>query len=143
MKIYNKKAYFKYIILDKFEAGVVLGGAEVKAFRTGAVNITEAFIKIINGELFLINALIQSRPKSTDPTRRRKLLMHKKQTEKLQSLIKTKKLTLIPLSMYTKAHFIKVEVALVKAKKDYQKKDVLKKRDLKRQIERELLDKNN
>ncbi len=142
MRVSNKKAYFNYKILDKFEAGVVLTGAEVKAFRAGSVSLSESFVKILNGELHLINTHIQAKTDGLRPTRSRKLLVHKREAQRLQGLIKTKKLTLIPLSMYTKGRLIKVEVAVVKAKKDFQKKNILKKRDLDRQMERELLDKD-
>lgn len=143
MKVANKKAHFKYNILDKFEAGVSLNGSEVKAFRAGRASLDGAFIRIMSGEMYLINAhLAQPDADNINPTRRRRLLMHRREIEKLESLIKAKKLTLIPLSMYTRGRLIKIEVAVVKAKRDYQKREGLKKRDLDRQMERELIDKD-
>jgi len=141
MRINNKKAYFKYNILDKFEAGIVLGGTEVKAFRSGAVSINEAFVRVMNGQMYLINAHFKQIPGTLSSTRTRKLLLHKREIEKLENAVKAKKLTLIPLSMYTKGRLIKVEVALVKAKKNFQKREKIKKRDLDRQMERESLEK--
>lgn len=141
MRINNKKAYFKYNILDKFEAGIVLSGTEVKAFRSGAVSINEAFVRVMNGQMYLINAHFKQIPGTLSSTRTRKLLLHKREIEKLENAVKAKKLTLIPLSMYTKGRLIKVEVALVKAKKNFQKREKIKKRDLDRQMERESLEK--
>ncbi len=141
MRINNKKAYFKYNILDKFEAGIVLSGTEVKAFRSGAVSINEAFVRVMNGQMYLINAHFKQIPGTLSSTRTRKLLLHKREIEKLENAVKAKKLTLIPLFMYTKGRLIKVEVALVKAKKNFQKREKIKKRDLDRQMERESLEK--
>ncbi len=142
MRINNKKAHFKYNILDKIEAGMALAGSEVKAFRSGAVSINEAYVRVMDGQMYLINAHFNQIPGSTlNSTRRKKLLVHRREIEKLENIVKAKKLTLIPLSMYTKGRLIKVEVAVVKAKKNFQKRENIKKRDLDRQMERESLDK--
>ena len=136
MKILNRKAKFDFLFLEKYEAGIALTGAEVKALRAGKGNITQAYGKELGGELYLINANITV----DNPTRSRKLLLHKKEIVKILSEIKAKKLTLVPTKVYTKGRHIKVELALAKAKKTHQKRQVLKNRDIKREIERELKD---
>jgi SsrA-binding protein len=135
MRISNKQAKFNYQILEKFEAGIVLTGKEVKAIRAGQGNISQSFAKIIDGELFLINANIAVDDRST---RTRKLLLHKNQIITIGMKVKAKKLTLVPLKMYTKGHLVKVQLALAKLKKKYQKKQSLKKKAIEREIEQEL-----
>jgi len=131
VKILNRKAKFNYQILDKYNAGVVLSGSEVKGIRAGKVDLTNSHVKYIDGEPFLINANISS----LEPLRSRKLLLHKKENEKINAEIKAKKLTLVPTKVYTVGRLVKVEIALAKSKKRYQKKETLKKRDIKRQID--------
>lgn len=127
MKVLNRKAHYNYEIIEKFEAGLVLTGAEVKHFRKGQVSLQSAHAKIIAGEIFLVGMVL-------DTDRSRKLLMHKKQIVALESKIKQKKLTIIPLSVYTRARLVKVELALARAKRKFEKKELIKKKDIDRDI---------
>ena len=139
MKTINKKAGRNYKLLEKFEAGVVLTGAEVKAVKRGKVDLSRSFGKIIDGEIFLVNANIALDDiKDQSATRSRKLLLHKKEITSILTKIKAKKLTLVPTKMYTKKRLIKVEVALAKAKRRHEKREAIKSADIKRDIEREL-----
>lgn len=143
MQIINKKARFKYKLLESLEAGIVLNGAEVKALRAGKVDISNSHAKIINNEAYLINANIPVEGKKDyDSTRSRKLLLHKDQIIQLKSKIKAKRLTLVPVRMYTKGNLVKVEIALAKAKREFEKREKIKEKDLERQIERELKDRS-
>ncbi len=145
MKIYNRKARFNYNLFDKYETGISLVGGEVKAVRQGSVDISQSYAKVINGEAFLINANIPvAGKKDYDAQRTRKLLLHKKELVSIESKIKAKKLTLVPVKVYTKGRLIKVEIALAKSKRKYEKKESIKKKDIERDIERELIgDKGN
>ena len=139
MKVTNKKAFFNYEISDAFEAGIVLAGAEVKSIKSGRVNLSDAFVKIVGGELWLVNADIP-RYKSDgsleyDSKRSRKLLVKRKELVKIDSKLKQKNLTLIPLSVYTSRGKIKVEVAFGKGRKKHEKKA----REKERELDRELL----
>ena len=139
MRIKNKKASFNYEISDAFEAGIVLAGAEVKSIKSGRVNLSDAFVKIVGGELWLVNADIP-RYKSDgsleyDSKRSRKLLVKRKELVKIDSKLKQKNLTLIPLSVYTSRRKIKVEVAFGKGRKKHEKKA----REKERELDRELL----
>ncbi len=141
MKISNKRAFFDYRILEKFEAGINLYGAEVKAVRLGHADLTGAHVRIMGSEAYLINAKIfpykYSRPEGYDEQRTRKLLLHKNEIIALKSKTEGQNLTLVPLSMYTTKSFIKVEIALGKGKKEYDKKESIKKKDIQREIEEE------
>lgn len=138
-KIINRRASFDYQLFDRFEAGLVLSGAEVKAIRAGHANLSQAHAKFVGPELFLVNAAI-SVPGKKDyrPTQSRKLLLHKHQLISLSTTCKAKKLTLIPLKLYTKGRLLKLEFALAKPKRKHQKRAALKKRDLQRDLEHEL-----
>jgi SsrA-binding protein len=142
MKIVNRKATFDYSVLERFEAGIHLLGAEVKAARAGQVDLHGSFAKIMGSEVYLINAKILpykfARPEVYDARRTRKLLLHKKQIISLKSKIEGANLTIVPLSMYTKGSLIKLELALAKSKKKFEKKELLKKQDLDREIEETL-----
>jgi len=139
MKIKNRKVFFNYKILDRFEAGISLTGGEAKAASMGQINLSNAYVKIINNEAFLIGATINIKgAKDYDPTRTRKLLLKKKEIISINSVIKGKNLTIVPLSMYNTRRLIKVEIALAKSKKKHQKRDVIKERDIKIDAEREL-----
>ncbi len=142
MKIVNKRAFFDYSILEKFEAGINLYGAEVKAVRLGHADLTGSHVRIMGSEAYLINAKIfpykYSRPENYDEQRTRKLLLHKQEIIALKSKTEGQNLTLVPVSMYTTKSFIKVEIALGKGKKQYDKKESIKKKDLKREIEQEM-----
>lgn len=142
MKIANKRAFFDYSILEKFEAGINLYGAEVKAVRLGHADLTGSHVRIMGTEAYLINAKIfpykYSRPENYDEQRTRKLLLHKKEIIALKSKTEGQNLTLVPLNMYTTKSFIKVEIALGKGKKQYDKKEAIRKKDIQREVEQEL-----
>ena len=142
MKITNKKAFFDYRLLERFEAGINLYGFEVKSVRLGKADLSGSFIKIIGSEAYLINAKIfpyqQAQIENYDDKRTRKLLLHKKEIIALKSKVEGSNLTLVPVSLYVKHGFVKVEVALGKGKKKFEKRESIKKKDLQRDIEREL-----
>lgn len=138
MRIINKRARFDYQILETFEAGISLTGAEAKSIREKRANLSQSYAKIIGREAYLINANIPVVNVSTNSTRSRKLLLHKSQIISTQSKIKQRKLTLVPLAMYTKGRLIKVELALAKPKRKFEKKAQIKKKDIERELEREL-----
>lgn len=132
MAIINRKAKFDYEILEKYEAGIVLNGDEVKAIRGGKVNISQSFAKFVEGELYLVNGVI------ADSSRSRKLLMHKNELNKIAQEIKAKKLTLVPLKLYNKGRIFKIELGLARHKKAYQKREKIKATDIEREMAREL-----
>lgn len=141
MRKVNKRAKYDYKILEKFEAGVVLSGAEVKAVKNGNVDLSASYAKIINDEAYLINVNIPvPGKKDYDSQRTRKLLLHKNEIISIKTKIEGKRLTLVPVSMYTKGRLVKVEIALAKPKRKFEKKEQKKKKDIERQIERELKD---
>ncbi len=140
----NKKAFFDYHIEEKFEAGLELMGSEVKAIRAGRVNLKDGFIKIVKGEAFVFNVHI-GRLETThhhyghEERRSRKLLLHKRQIEKMLIAVEKEGFTLVPLSLYfNDRNIAKMQVAIVKGKKLYDKREDLKQKDLKRDIERAL-----
>jgi len=138
MKIINRRAPYDYQLLEKFEAGIVLSGPEVKSVKAGHLHLEEAFCQVKNGELWLFNAHIHPYKfadlRNYDPRRARKLLLHKKEILKLAQHFSQKGLTIIPVSCYTKGNKIKLEIALAKGKKKYEKKETIKKRDIEREI---------
>ncbi len=142
MKIDNKRAFFDYEILEKMEAGINLYGSEVKAVRLGHADLSGSFVKIIGSEVYLVNAKIfpykYATPEGYDQKRTRKLLFHKREIIALKSKSEGSNLALVPLSMYIKKGFIKVEVGLGKGKREYDKRAKIKKRDIQRSIEQEL-----
>ena len=131
----NKKAYFDYEIIEKFEAGIVLTGAEIKAIRAGKANLTGTFCRIYNREAVILNMHIEG---VEDPERSRKLLMHKNEILNLQNKLDQKGLNLIPLSLYLKRGYAKLEIGLAKGKKNYDRREELKKRDIERQKEKDI-----
>jgi len=131
----NKKAWHEYEILEKFEAGIVLTGQEIKAIRAHRVNLSGTFARIQGNEAWILNMHIAN---VDEPERSRKLLMHKVEIQSLIGKTQQKGLALIPLSIYLKKGKAKVEIALARGKKLYDRRDELKKRDLERQTEREL-----
>lgn len=140
MRIFNRKAQYEYEITDKLEAGIILNGGEVKSIIEGKVSIDDAYVKNISGELFLVNAHIHPYQfaKETDPKRIRKLLVHKKELLALSNKMQQKNLVLIPISLYSLKNKIKLEIALARGKKDYERKNSTKKRDLVRKKEEEV-----
>lgn len=137
----NRKAWYDYEVLDRYEAGIALKGSEVKSIKAGNVSLKDGFVSIENGEAWLWNCHVSqwshSSSDSYDPTRRRKLLLHREEIDKLAGKVKQKGLTLIPLSMYAVRGRIKVSVGLCKGKKKYDKKRREKERRLDREIHRE------
>jgi len=145
--IQNKKARFDYTIEDKFEAGLVLRGWEVKSIRAGGASIKESHIFVRDGELFLLNANITplktaSTHEKVDPTRTRKLLMHKHEIMRLIGRVEQAGYTLIPLDMHFKDGRVKLEIGLGKGKKLYEKRQDASKKEWKRQQERLLKTRN-
>ena len=130
----NKKAYYNYEILEKFEAGIVLQGSEVKALRAGRTNLNDAFCRFIKGELYLMNAHIAhldttNRNFARDTRSPRKLLMHKKELDKLFGKITKDGMTIVPLSIYfNKRNLAKVSIALAKGKQLHDKRETLKRK---------------
>jgi len=140
--IVNKKARYEYEILRKWEAGIVLKGAEVKSVREGRVSFTNSFIRIKDGEVFLYNLHIASYFNSSqvdyDPKRERKLLLHKNEIKSLIGTLTQKRLTLIPLSVYFKEGKVKLEIGLAKGKRLYDKREKLKEKTVEKEIRRTL-----
>ncbi len=139
----NKKAYFDYEILETLEAGIILSGGEVKSIKTGHVNLAGSFVVIKDNELFLINADIppyqpKNSPRDYDSKRSRKLLLHKSEIKSLIGKIKQKGLTLVPLKVYTQKGKIKIQFGIAKGKKQFDKREKIKKREFKREKERML-----
>lgn len=136
----NRKARHEYFVLESYEAGIELVGTEVKSIRQGSVNLKDSWCSIDNGELFIRGLHISPYEKGNifnkDPLRVRKLLMHKKEINKLFGTIKQEGLTLIPLSFYFKDSRVKVQVGLCKGKKLYDKRETAAKRDAMREIDR-------
>ena len=137
----NKKAYHDYFIEEKYEAGLVLHGTEVKSLRMGKCSIKEAFIRIENGEVFIYGMHISPYEKGNifnkDPLRPRKLLMHKKEIQKMVGKIAQKGYTIVPVEVYFKGSLVKVQVALAKGKKLYDKRQDIAKKDQRREAERD------
>ena len=142
----NKKAYHDYFILEKYEAGIVLHGTEVKSLRMGQCSIKEAFIRIENGEMFIYGMHVSPYEKGNifnkDPLRVRKLLLHKLEIRRLMSMIKEKGYTLVPLQVYFKGSLVKVEIGLARGKKLYDKRQDIAKKDQRREAERDFKVKN-
>lgn len=138
MKITNDRAYHDYEIQEKTEAGISLIGAEVKAIKLGHVDLNGAHFRIIGNEAFLINAKIfpyqYARPESYDERRTRKLLLHAREILSLKHRIEGANLTIVPIAMYTIGTLIKVEIAIAKGKKEFDKRRAIKKRDTDREL---------
>jgi SsrA-binding protein len=138
----NRKAHFNYEVIEKYEAGIELLGFEVKSIKGGRAILAGAFAIVRGGEVYLMNMQIPpyqmgNTPLDYDPTRTRKLLLSKKQIKELQNQDAKKSLTMVPLSLYSKGRLVKVELAVVKGKKNYDKRESIKKRDVNREIDRE------
>lgn len=136
----NRKAFHDYFVEETFEAGIVLTGTEIKSVRAGALNLRDSFAQVRNGELWVENMHISPYEAgnrfNVDPYRARKLLMHRKEINRLMGRAQEKGLTIVPLRVYLKKNRAKVEVALVKGKKQYDKRESISNRDAKREIER-------
>lgn len=138
----NRKARHDYTVIDTIEAGMVLQGTEIKAIRNGRMNLKDGFARVRNGEVFLHNVHIspyeQGNLFNHEPLRTRKLLMKKKQIERLIGETKNAGITLVPLKVYIKNGYAKVLIGVCKGKKSYDKREDLKRRDINREIERTL-----
>lgn len=138
----NRKAFSEYYVLEKYEAGIALTGSEVKSIREGRVNLKDSYALVKGQEAFLLNCHISpysfANRSNHDPTRTRKLLLHKYEIERLMGKIKEKGLTMVPLRMYLKGKHIKVEVALVKAKKIWGKREEKRRKAVDKEIRRAL-----
>jgi len=136
----NRKAYHNYHVMDNVEAGIALTGTEIKSIRAGRVSLGDAYVRPEGGELWLLNAHIARYEAgsymSHSPTRSRKLLLHRKEINILTRQLQEKGLTLIPLRLYIKDSVAKVEIALAKGKKLYDKRESITRREVKRDIER-------
>lgn len=139
MFITNKKARFNYFLLETFEAGIALLGREVKAIKDGRADLSNSFARILNGEMYLVNANIPAQDTTNyNPTRTRKLLLHRKEIVSIGGRIRQEKLTIVPTKLYTKGPLIKIQLAFAKSKRKFEKKESLKKKDIERDIEKEL-----
>ena len=143
----NRKARHEYQILEKFEGGIVLKGSEVKALREGKANIKEAYVRLVKTELYVIGMHIgqysNAGYSSHTPVHDRKLLLHKKELKKIQRMVEEKGKTLIPLSMYFKGGYVKVEFGLAQGKKLWDKRKNKMEKDVSRQIDREMKKERN
>ena len=142
MKVINRRARRDYELLEKLEAGISLSGPEVKSVKEGKIRLEEAFVRIRDGEAWLYNARIHpyrfADTKELDASRPRRLLLHKKEILALSQKIKQKRLTIVPVACYTRGRTVKLEIALARGKKKYEKRQALKKKDIEREIEQEL-----
>jgi SsrA-binding protein len=138
----NRKARYEYEVLDTFEAGMVLLGPEVKSLREGRANLVDSFATVRRGEVFLhklhISAYEQANRANAEPTRERKLLLHRHQIVRIASRIKERGLTLVPLRLYFSGGRAKIEVALVRGKRSHDKREDIKQRDANRETQRAL-----
>lgn len=140
----NRKASHDYFIEETYEAGLVLKGTEIKSIRAGRVNITDAHVRIMNGEAFVINMHVAPYEKGNrfnhDPTRSRKLLLRRSEIDKLFGLVQQKGYTIVPLRLYIKNGFAKLLIGLGRGKKQYDKREDLKRKQMKRDIDRAIKD---
>jgi len=136
----NKKAYFNFELGDTFEAGIALLGSEVKSLRAGRANLGDSYAKFRQGELFLLGAHISPYPQASgenhDPERERKLLLHRRELKRLLGKVTEKGFSLVPLKLYLKNGRVKIELALAKGKKIFDKREAIKKKDQRREMER-------
>ncbi|MEW6115947.1 MAG: SsrA-binding protein SmpB [Nitrospirota bacterium] len=136
----NRKAYHDYSIEDTLEAGIQLLGTEVKSLRDGKANLKDSYVLIKDGEVFLFNCHISPYTHGNimnhDPVRTRKLLLNRKEIERMKGRAQQKGYTLVPLKIYFKGPYAKVEIGLAKGKKEYEKRETIKEREAKRDIEK-------
>ena len=142
----NKKAYHDYFIEEKYEAGLVLHGTEVKSLRMGKCSVKESFVRIQNGEVYIYGMNISPYEKGNifnkDPLRIRKLLLHRSEINKMEAKLKEKGLTLVPIKVYFKDSLVKVEIGMARGKKLYDKRQDIAKKDQRREAERDFKVKN-
>ncbi|MFZ3138906.1 MAG: SsrA-binding protein SmpB [Thermodesulfovibrionales bacterium] len=141
----NRKAFHDYSIEDTLEAGIALSGTEVKSLREGKANLKDSYVLVKGGEVFLLNCHISPYSHGNimnhDPVRTRKLLLHRKEIDRMSGKAAAKGYTLIPLKIYFKASFAKVEIGLAKGKRLFEKRDSIKEREAKREIEKAMKNK--
>jgi SsrA-binding protein len=142
----NRKAHFEYFLLDRFEAGIALAGSEIKSVRAGQISLAEAYVEVTDHDAWLVNSHIAPYEAASrfnhDPKRPRRLLLHKKEIREMFDSVRQKGVTIIPVQVYLKDGRAKVEIALAKGKKLYDKRDVMAKRDAEREMRREQSGKN-
>lgn len=142
MEILNRKARHDYFIEETYEAGIELTGTEIKSIRDGSANIKDSYGIVKNDEVFLLNMFINQYKEGNifnhSETRTRKLLLHKKEIKKITEKLELQGLTLIPLKIYFKNNFAKVELGVCRGKKNYDKRETIKERDIKRNVEKTL-----
>lgn len=142
MRITNKRAYHEFNIIETYEAGVNLTGPEVKSVKSNRMSLEGAFVKIIGNEVYLVNTQIflypYTRPDGYDDKRSRKLLLHKKEIISLKSKLASSNLTLVPLECYVSHGFVKLKIALAKGKREFEKREKIKRKDMDRDVQREL-----
>ncbi|NLP44789.1 MAG: SsrA-binding protein SmpB [Peptococcaceae bacterium] len=138
----NRKARHDYFVEDRYEAGIILTGTEIKSIRAGRVNLKDSYAEIVDGEVWLnqmhISPYEQGNRFNHEPLRKRKLLLHRSEISKLVGKVQQQGMTLIPLKIYIKNGLAKIELGLCKGKKSYDKREDIAKRDAKRQMERDL-----
>jgi SsrA-binding protein len=143
----NKRALHDYHILEKLEAGIVLTGSEIKSVRANRVSFNDSYVRIKDGQAWLINTYIAPYPggfdRVYDPTASRRLLLHRRQIDNLAKQIATQNLTIVPLRLYTTHNLAKVEIALAKGKKAFDKRETLRRKDVQRDIDRAIRGKDN
>ena len=142
MEIQNRKANFDYEIIETFEVGIVLTGTEIKSIRLGKANLKDSYAIVKNNEIYLLNMHISKYDQGNifnhDETRTRKLLMHKKEILKLRDKLDLEGFTLVPIKLYFKGSKAKILLGLAKGKKNYDKREAIKKKDIARQVAKEL-----
>lgn len=141
MEIQNRKAKYDYDILETYEAGIVLKGTEIKSIRKGAANLKDSYALIRNGEIYIIGMHISKYEEGNifnhDETRTRKLLLHKKEIKKIKGNVEKEGMTIIPIKLYFKKNKVKILLAVAKGKKNYDKRESIKKKDIERQMQKE------
>lgn len=142
MEIVNRKAQHDYFVEETLEAGIVLTGTEIKSIRAGNCNIKDCYGIVRNHEVYLLNMFVSPYKEGNifnhEETRNRKLLLHKKEIKKIESAIEMKGLTLVPLKLYFKDNYLKVSLGICRGKKDYDKRESIKERDMKREALRNI-----
>ncbi|NLI92817.1 MAG: SsrA-binding protein SmpB [Peptococcaceae bacterium] len=142
----NRKARHEYFVEERYEAGIILTGTEIKSIRASRVNLKDSYAEVVQGEVWLnqmhISPYEQGNRFNHDPLRKRKLLLNRSEISKMLGKVQQQGMTLIPLKIYLKQGLAKIELGLCKGKKNYDKRDDLAKRDAKRQMERDLRDRN-
>ena len=140
MEVKNRKAYFNYEVLDTIEVGIVLKGTEIKSIRNAHVSLDNSYAVIKNDEVYLLNTFIKQYKEGNiynhDESRSRKLLLHKKEIKKLKDAIEKERMTLIPLKLYFVKNKVKILIGVCRGKKNYDKRESLKEKDMKRTLEK-------